>query len=64
MTVAEIAYYLGFHDPAYFTRVFTKHAGSRPEASATAPHNEIAADIARGEDDLGGDLRLRIRRWR
>jgi AraC family transcriptional activator of pobA len=32
MTVAEIAYYLGFDDPAYFTRVFTKHAGSSPRA--------------------------------
>lgn len=30
MTVAEIAYYLGFDDPAYFTRVFTKHAGVSP----------------------------------
>lgn len=30
MTVAEIAYHLGFDDPAYFTRVFTKHAGTSP----------------------------------
>lgn len=30
MTVAEIAYHLGFDDPAYFTRVFTKHAGISP----------------------------------
>jgi AraC family transcriptional activator of pobA len=43
LTVAEIAYGLGFVDPAYFTRSFTKHAGRSPkqfrtdhEASATA----------------------------
>jgi AraC family transcriptional activator of pobA len=29
-TVAEIAYHLGFVDPAYFTRSFTKHAGVSP----------------------------------
>ena len=29
-TVAEIAYTLGFVDPAYFTRSFTKHAGVSP----------------------------------
>ncbi len=27
MTVAETAYYLGFSDPAYFSRFFSKHAG-------------------------------------
>lgn len=32
MTVAEIAYYLGFSDPAYFSRFFRKLAG---EAAAT-----------------------------
>jgi AraC family transcriptional activator of pobA len=30
MTVAEAAYYLGFDDPAYFTRFFTKHCGASP----------------------------------
>ena len=30
MTVAEAAYYLGFQDPAYFTRFFTKHCGASP----------------------------------
>lgn len=29
-TVAEVAYSLGFVDPAYFTRSFTKHAGRSP----------------------------------
>jgi AraC family transcriptional activator of pobA len=32
MTVAEAAYYLGFDDPAYFTRVFTKGCGQSPRA--------------------------------
>ena len=29
-TIAEIAYGLGFVDPAYFTRAFTRHAGRSP----------------------------------
>jgi AraC family transcriptional regulator, transcriptional activator of pobA len=43
-SVAEIAYGLGFVDPAYFTRSFTKHAGRSPrqfriehEVSAMTP---------------------------
>jgi AraC family transcriptional regulator, transcriptional activator of pobA len=28
--VAETAYYLGFTDPAYFSRFFSKHAGESP----------------------------------
>jgi AraC family transcriptional activator of pobA len=30
MTVAEAAYYLGFGDPAYFTRFFTRQCGASP----------------------------------
>jgi AraC family transcriptional regulator, transcriptional activator of pobA len=30
MTVAETAYYLGFADPAYFSRFFSKNAGESP----------------------------------
>lgn len=30
MTVAQTAYYLGFGDPAYFSRFFSKHAGQSP----------------------------------
>jgi AraC family transcriptional regulator, transcriptional activator of pobA len=30
MSVAEIGYALGFEDPAYFTRFFTRHAGLSP----------------------------------
>ena len=30
MTVAETGYYLGFSDPAYFSRFFSKHAGESP----------------------------------
>jgi AraC family transcriptional activator of pobA len=32
MTVAEIAYYLGFSDPAYFSRFFRKLAGEAAAA--------------------------------
>lgn len=32
MTIAETAYYLGFDDPAYFSRIFTKEAGLSPRA--------------------------------
>lgn len=32
MTVAETGYYLGFADPAYFSRFFSKHAGESPAA--------------------------------
>lgn len=32
MTVAEAAFYLGFEDPAYFTRVFTRGCGVSPRA--------------------------------
>ena len=32
MTVAEAAYYLGFNDPAYFSRLFAKATGKSPSA--------------------------------
>ena len=32
MTVKEIAYDLGFHDPAYFSRFFARRAGMAPGA--------------------------------
>jgi len=32
MTVTEAAYYLGFSDPAYFSRFFSKNAGESPAA--------------------------------
>jgi AraC family transcriptional activator of pobA len=31
MTISETAYYLGYDDPAYFTRVFTKSCGVSPK---------------------------------
>ena len=30
MSITEIAYYLGFEDPAYFSRFFTKGMGASP----------------------------------
>jgi AraC family transcriptional activator of pobA len=32
MTVAQVGYYLGFGDPAYFSRFFSKLAGESPAA--------------------------------
>jgi AraC family transcriptional activator of pobA len=37
MTVSEVAYFLGFDDPAYFTRVFTKATGASPRAFRSRP---------------------------
>jgi AraC family transcriptional activator of pobA len=42
MTVAEVGYYLGFDDPAYFSRFFAKAEGLSPRgfrdrASASSP---------------------------
>lgn len=37
MTVAEIAFALGFEDPAYFTRFFTRHVGVSPRAYRANP---------------------------
>jgi AraC family transcriptional activator of pobA len=36
MTVAETAYYLGFEDPAYFSRVFSRCEGCSPKAFRVA----------------------------
>jgi AraC family transcriptional activator of pobA len=32
LSVAEVGYLIGFSDPAYFTRFFTRHAGVSPRA--------------------------------
>jgi AraC family transcriptional activator of pobA len=32
MPVAQVAYLLGFEDPAYFTRFFRRHSGLSPKA--------------------------------
>ncbi len=37
MNVAEIGYFLGFDDPAYFTRFFTRRAGRSPRDFRTRP---------------------------
>jgi AraC family transcriptional activator of pobA len=52
-TIAEIAYGLGFVDPAYFTRAFTRHAGRSPrqfriDHEMGRPDPGIAAGGGRG----------------
>ena len=37
MTVAETAYYLGFDDPAYFTRFFARGCGASPRSFRKSP---------------------------
>jgi len=32
MTITQIAYFLGFEDPAYFSRFFSKRVGVSPRA--------------------------------
>lgn len=39
LSVAEIAYAVGFGDPAYFSRFFTRHAGRPPRAWRAAPES-------------------------
>jgi AraC family transcriptional activator of pobA len=39
MTVAETAYYLGFDDPAYFTRFFSKRCGVSPRQFRKTPES-------------------------
>lgn len=41
MTVAEVAYHLGFEDPAYFSRFFAKEEGCSPRAFRAA---RVSAD--------------------
>ncbi|WP_034997868.1 helix-turn-helix domain-containing protein [Beijerinckia mobilis] len=41
MNIAEIAFDLGFDDPAYFTRFFTRHAGLSPRAYRSDPLQRI-----------------------
>lgn len=42
VTVSEAAYYLGFEDPAYFTRFFTKRCGVSPRQFRNAPPSRVA----------------------
>jgi AraC family transcriptional activator of pobA len=37
MTIAQTAYYLGFNDPAYFSRFFTKATGQSPRMYREKP---------------------------
>jgi AraC family transcriptional activator of pobA len=45
-SVAEIAYALGFSDPAYFSRLFTRLAGQSPRAFRSRALAEVTDDAA------------------
>lgn len=47
MTVAETAYYLGFQDPAYFTRFFTKACQSSPRRFREGMTGDGGANLRR-----------------
>ncbi len=53
VTVAEAAYHLGYDDPAYFSRVFQRHAGQSPHAFRK--RHFMAGDFA--PDDAHGAQR-------
>lgn len=44
MTIAEAGYALGFRDPAYFTRFFTRRAGMSPKQFKAAAGHEAVQD--------------------
>jgi AraC family transcriptional activator of pobA len=44
MTIAEAGYALGFRDPAYFTRFFTRRAGMAPKQFKSAAGHEALHD--------------------
>jgi len=46
MTLSETAYYLGFSDPAYFSRFFTKASGGSPRAFRQAAGKVCGRDAA------------------
>ena len=39
LSIAQTAYYLGFNDPAYFSRFFTKATGQSPRSFRAGPNN-------------------------
>ena len=46
MSVAQVAFHLGFDDPAYFSRFFTRRMGLTPRAFRT--HDGPEAERRRG----------------
>jgi AraC family transcriptional activator of pobA len=45
MSVAQVAIYLGFSDPAYFSRFFTQSFGASPSTFRKARLQSIADDL-------------------
>lgn len=51
MTVGEAGYYLGFEDPAYFSRFFTRGAGESPRRFRASRAMGSDAEAARADSD-------------
>ncbi|HEY0270331.1 MAG TPA: helix-turn-helix domain-containing protein [Sphingomonas sp.] len=61
LSVGEIAYSLGFDDPAYFSRFFARHVGRSPrryraEQRGPAPHGAAQDGIGDGRRERGDDI--------
>lgn len=61
MTVAEIAFSLGFEDPAYFSRFFARHVGVSPRAYRADPARVRPKPLAEARDRSapGEDIQAR-----
>jgi AraC family transcriptional activator of pobA len=57
LPVAQIAYSLGFTDPAYFTRFFAERTGESPAAFR---RSALAEDLRVGEEDHGSGVSSRL----
>lgn len=53
MPVANIAYELGFHDPAYFSRFFKRHTGLSPAAFIKGFAAKLAPPITHNQTEQG-----------
>lgn len=46
VTVADVAFAVGFNDPSYFTRVFKQRIGAPPSSLIGHPHTELAGELS------------------
>jgi len=46
VTVADVAFAVGFNDPSYFTRVFKQRIGAAPSALIGHAHSELSGELS------------------